>query len=249
MAKITNRENKTIELSDDDIKAIRNDLKSESSTRESDPGESLIPGRTEGNVNVDLAKHHIIPESDIRCKLRELSDSPKLKNQLESYLNNKDNIESQKLFIDWAKNLFDNPIEVSKHLIRIISWNPNNLRVGPKGSIRNREPGNDLDEEIATTGEISIAQGELNILDKLTQLRSDTNPTWKKTCKEPKPWRVHNKQGAKINVTELIKSPETSRVFHLETGEIKPEDQVQLGNLRPTKTPNLSQNTSKTRGI
>lgn len=36
MAKITNRENKTIELSDDDIKAIRNDLKSESSTRESD---------------------------------------------------------------------------------------------------------------------------------------------------------------------------------------------------------------------
>lgn len=169
-----------------------------------------------------LAKHHIIPEGTIRSELKKLANDIRLKEKLEKYVNHENNRICRQTYLQYVpeKNR-DDPNEVSKYYRSIVTWNPNNLRAGPLGGERARDPGSNVDTEIANTTEQEVASGIENILDKLTKLRTSSNPTWEKTRREPKPWTVKNKSGATYSVTELVKiDGDDSRKFNIEDGKI-----------------------------
>lgn len=216
---------KQVKFSILDVIQIRNVLNLDGK-READPFRSLLDGIDNSGRYVQLAKHHIIPEKDIRSELKKLANGlvdKVFKNKLESYVNNANNIESRDMLIDAVALANRNdPIQVCDSVLSIISWNPNNLRAGPLGNARIRDPDSSIDLEISSTAEQVIAKSEDSILNKLTSLRSSTNPTWWRIMPEPKPWKVSVVIGIPYRVTQLLKKDaDDKRSFNIEEGVIQ----------------------------
>lgn len=233
--------------------------------REEDLFGALIPGvftdpRTDKPVEVILSKHHIIPENLIRDKLIELvaankfvaNKEDKLRKMFEEYYNHEDNIECQKTFLEYVPEKDRlTPSAVANNFRTIISWNPNNLRAGPPGNLRSDDPNKLVDYALIDAYEKNIVDGtgtasnNMNILDKLTALRSDLNPKWvyNRGAKCPGrngicPWKVARQtENGKykilrvpgVTVTKLIKrkladgrtdDPSDTRRFNVETGRV-----------------------------
>lgn len=214
-----------VTFSNADAIAIRNDAKV-MRDREIDRFGSLIDGVSNSGDGVNLAKHHIIPESKIRSEFKKFADDTDItqlqfKAKLEKYINHEDNRECRKIFsrdVPVQNRNYTN--EVSQYFLTVVSWNPNNLRAGPLGDERGDDPGNVVDTAVATKAEQRIAaNGDKNILDKLTDLRTSTNPTWEKTRREPKPWTVKTPTGAPYSVTQLLKrNNDDEREFNIVLG-------------------------------
>lgn len=217
---VVNRAGK-VTFSDADVTAIKDSLSFEGD-REGDLFGGLLNGVTNSGGIVALAKHHIIPEGTIRSELKKLANDIRLKEKLEKYVNHENNRICRQTYLEYVPTRNrDDPNEVSKYYRPIVTWNPNNLRAGPLGVERARDPGSDVDTEIATKWEHEMASSNKNILDKLTELRTPTNPTWEKTRRGPKPWTVKNKTGAPYSVTQLVKiNKDDSREFNIEDGTI-----------------------------
>lgn len=218
---VVNREGK-VTFSDEDLTAIIETLMFEGN-RENDLFGGLINGVTNSGGEVILAKHHIIPEGTIRSELKKIATDFRLKEKLEKYVNHENNRICRETYLAYVPiQNRDDTNEVSKYFRPIVSWNPNNLRAGPLGNERARDPGSDVDTEIATKWEQEMANGNKNVLDKLTELSTPTNPIWVKTRREPKPWTVKNKTGATYSVTQLIKrnNDDDNRQFNIEDGTI-----------------------------
>lgn len=217
---VVNREGK-VTFSDVDVTAIKDTLRSEGN-RENDLFGGLTNGVTKSGDKVALAKHHIIPEGTIRSELKTLADDVRLKEKLEKYVNHENNRICRQTYLEFVPiQNRDDINEVSKYFRPIVSWNPNNLRAGPLGNERARDPGSDVDTEIATKWEQDMANGSKNILDKLTELSTPTNPTWEKTRRGPNAWTVKNKTGASYSVIQLVKrNNDDDREFNIEDGTI-----------------------------
>ncbi|BFD46148.1 MAG: hypothetical protein DMENIID0002_07940 [Rickettsia endosymbiont of Sergentomyia squamirostris] len=136
-----------------------------------------------------------------------------------------------------TSDMGNQPNEVVKAFTPVVSWNPYNLRVGPVGDIRDREPKNTVDIELTTNSEqIVIEDRETHILDKLTKLHSDCNPIWQKRGPHEKPWRV-NRRDKQVTVSTLIRrNNDDMRQFNIETGEIQ---QPALQGLNQNRLANL----------
>lgn len=220
---------RSLSFTDVQITELKNYLRdSGDGTREVDPSGTtgkLIQGKYRSDPEpINLSKHHIIPETDIRAGLRKMAiDNPeKLKSKLEQYFNDRNNIESKKLYLDLVRTNTDLNLIIDA-IIRSISWNPNNLRVGPEGKTRKNDPESDFDNEIATDAEKRVYNDKSKtILQKLTSLKTSKNPTWVKNNGQ---WAVKDVQGSSLKTTQLLQTG-SLRFFKIEEGWIVDE----LGN-------------------
>lgn len=222
---------KTVILKSEDMKEIQRQIKNDGQFGLEDRFGSLIGGKSETAGNVQLAKHHIIPKGTIRSEMKKLANDNQFQAKLETYVNHVNNRECQKELLEWATDP-NEAGDVAQYLLMVIIWNPNNLRAGPKNG-RFDDPKNAVDNAVATKEEREIANPEdrRNILEKLTALRSNSNPTWKYTqgamC--PKniscPWTVNRKEeitSVGVTVNGLVaQGKNDERIFIVETGEVK----------------------------
>lgn len=213
----TARERK-LSFNDEQIKALKDELKkSGSGSRELDPAESLIQGKAGPGEIIDLAKHHIIPEPEIRAGLKKLANVSNLKQKMEQYFNDEKNIESKRLYLEQVGSNTEADW-VMKSILRVMSWNPNNLRVGPKGGNRHRDPESGFDVELASKDQKQFYDNpNKNILEKLTYMASSKNPTWKKVASGK--WEVDKSDGTRYSTTQLLKNGST-RYLYIKTGVV-----------------------------
>lgn len=219
-----------------EITALRNYLRRSdgNSRRETDPAKGLIQGKFGPGPKdtIDLAKHHIIPEHEIRAGLRHLNGKVKndgvLKAKLEKYFNDPKNVDSLALYNQELGDL-TGADDVMNAITRVVSWNPNNLRAGPSGAQRHKDPEEGFDEALATADQKRFYEdSSIDILDKLTLMHSSSNPTWQKVKSgkvDERKWKVLEKHGAPYTTSQLLiphptPEPGSERYFYINTGEV-----------------------------
>lgn len=140
----------TVYLDDDDIDAVVNSVNAEYNRQEPPDDFKAIDAYDENGNKIEMSRHHMIPEQDIRAGFTELvqkysGDKSKLKTELNTYLNHPNNLLGKEAFIKSvgldAKNpTSDNSSLVARSVLKAVSWHPNNLRLGPNGSLRSDDP-------------------------------------------------------------------------------------------------------------
>ncbi|CAF1368737.1 unnamed protein product [Didymodactylos carnosus] len=209
---------------------------------------NLINAKDDDGNDVQLAKHHIIPESQIKKDLKKFvnankGDKKKLLREFNDYLNHPHNSLGKSVFIKHVGLDKTDEVLGSEHLVAggvlvAASWHPNNLRVGPEGALRSDEPtvikteyeidravaGKDTRIEKILDNYVKQKDNNnvINILRTQNQLTNKVDQYgWSKiqNTKSSKPsYRVNDKQNIGKITKLFTRNRDDRRKFNIQTG-------------------------------
>ncbi|CAM4888627.1 unnamed protein product [Rotaria socialis] len=201
----------SVYLDDDEIDLIIQTVNSSTYRRMDAPrGLELIDAHDDEGQQVELKRHHMIPEAEIREEFAKLvnkysNDKNGLKTELNKYINHPNNLIGRQALIratglDKVPEIHDNQCGVANSVLAAVSWHTNNIRVGPPGNFRVDDPEapksqSKIDYAVADPESKKILDGyarkkgssnPANILDVQNKLPNNVKHYGWKTTKHPK---------------------------------------------------------------
>ncbi|CAF4537478.1 unnamed protein product, partial [Didymodactylos carnosus] len=133
-------------LNKDEINSIITRATSTSYERQDAPDKvfNLVRAEDKDGKEVQLTKHHMIPEEEIRKDIQKFVKEYKgkkaeLVKEFNNYLNHENNKTGKEIFVrstglDKKCEINNDNGEVTRHFLKAVSWHSNNLKIGPTGS-------------------------------------------------------------------------------------------------------------------
>ncbi|CAF1543564.1 unnamed protein product [Didymodactylos carnosus] len=179
--------NGKIFLNKDEINAIITRVNSTSYERQDAPDKVFNLVRAEDNdgKEVQLTKHHMISEEEIRKDFQKFIKEYKgkkaeLVKEFNNYLNHENNKTGREIFVrstglDKTCQINNDNGEVTRHFLKAVSWHSNNLKIGPTGSTRSDDPADSKDNKYKIDMKVADERSK-EILNKYAQDKSDNKP-------------------------------------------------------------------------